>query len=131
MRSITKQAVTGFMNSKAKKYGKNMEVIQMVDADFIDGTGYSLHLHGNTIALRDDSVFFLTLAAHNTVTTRERLNGLLKYIGLDNVRFAQRNFAPVILRDGKVISEISDVEYITIEALTQLSLGNTDTLERL
>jgi len=131
MRNITKQSVTGFMNSKAKKYGKNMEVVQMVDADFIDGTGYALRLWGNTIALRDDCQFFLTLAGHNTVTTRERLNGLLQCYGINNVGFAQRNFAPVIVRDGKVIAEIRDIDYITFSALAQLSCGDTDTLERI
>ena len=108
-----------------------MEVVEMVDNDFIDGTGYALRLWGNTIALRDDCVFFLTLAGHNTVTTRERLNGLLSCYGIDNVRFAQRNFAPVIVRDGKVIADITDTDYIDLSALTKLARGNTDILERI
>ena len=65
MRKITKEIVAAFMNHKTKCIGNS----------YTDGT--ILYLHGNAIARhRCDGGIEVTTAGWNTVTTRERLNGL-------------------------------------------------------
>lgn len=65
MRKITKEIVAAFMNHEAKRIGNS----------HTDGT--TLYLHGNAIARhRADGGVNVTTAGWNTVTTRERLNGI-------------------------------------------------------
>lgn len=53
-----------------------------------DGT--TVYLHGNAIAWRGDGGYYFTLAGWATVTTRERLNGILNVMGAPQAGFSQR-----------------------------------------
>jgi len=80
--------------------------------------GTQIFLHGNLIAWRQSAdVIGLTLAGWNTVTTRERLNGVLNFYGI-GYRFAQRNFEPVIVIERDVI-EVGDFEAVYFDIATQ------------
>ena len=71
MRLITKQAVTAFMRDENFKKSNTI-----VDVSY---GSVGMYLHGNLIAIkkirRNDSIRIST-AGWNTMTTRERLNGL-------------------------------------------------------
>jgi len=74
--------------------------------------GQSIWLHGNAIAWKtfDADVIALTLAGYPTVTTRERLNGVLNFYGI-GYRFAQRNWEPVLVFERDCF-EIYDFEVV-------------------
>lgn len=64
--------------------------------------GKELRYHGNVIAYEDDKGdIILTLAGYNTVSTRLRLNNLLKLSHIP-ARFTQKDFAPYF--NGKLIN---------------------------
>ena len=66
MRKITEKIVTAFLDGNSLA----------IDNTMTDGA--DIRLHGNVIAYWDiDATVIITLAGWNTVTTRERLNGLL------------------------------------------------------
>lgn len=69
MRTITKESIDAFY--KMKKFKKrNMEVE-------ISSTCINLKLHGHTIAELDiNGDLYISTCGYNTVTTRDRLNGL-------------------------------------------------------
>ena len=67
-RQITEEIVKAFMNGTNKKIS-NSEV-------HADCTGVYMYLFGNLIAERVGERLRITLAGWNTVTTRERLNGI-------------------------------------------------------
>ena len=81
--------------------------------------GDTIWLHGNAIVWKtgDADVIALTLAGWNTVTTRERLNGVLNFYGI-GYRFAQRNFEPVLILERDVI-DISEFEPVHFNIATQ------------
>jgi hypothetical protein len=81
--------------------------------------GNAIWLHGNAIAWKtgDADIIALTLAGWPTVTTRERLNGVLNFYGID-YRFAQRNFEPVLIL-GRDVIEISEFERVHFDIVTQ------------
>lgn len=62
----------------------------------------ALYLHGNKIAEKREDGIYMSLAGWNTVTTRERLNGLAQVLGLE-ASFNQKAFEPYL--NGKRISE--------------------------
>jgi hypothetical protein len=65
MRKITREIVAAFMNREERR----------ISNSYTDGT--TLYLHGNAIARhRCDGDIEVTTAGWNTVTTRERLNGI-------------------------------------------------------
>lgn len=80
--------------------------------------GDAIWLHGNVIAWKtgDDDLIALTLHGWNTVTTRERLNGILNFYGI-GYRFAQRNWEPVLVFERDVIEIYDEDEtiYFNIE----------------
>lgn len=80
--------------------------------------GDSIWLHGNPIAWKtgDADIIALTLAGWPTVTTRERLNGVLNFYGI-GYRFAQRNWDPVLVfeRDVIEIYDENEIIYFNIE----------------
>tara|TARA_Y100001973_G_C5174532_1_gene321043 strand:- start:707 stop:1003 length:297 start_codon:yes stop_codon:yes gene_type:complete len=54
----------------------------------------NVYLHGNRIAqMHKDGTVYMSLAGWNTPTTRERLNGIAKVLGI-KARFSQKNFDP-------------------------------------
>ena len=101
MRKVTKQIIAAWANHKALTIGNTHT------------DGQTIYLHGNAIAWRTSADrFATTLAGWNTVTTRERLNGILSFYGIPD-RYAQRNFEPVIVigRDVTEISEYAPIEW--------------------
>ena len=72
--------------------------------------GRSVWLHGNLIAERGTTKTWFTLAGWPTVTTRDRVNGLLQLSGSD-YRVFQKN-GTQFLTNGKDVREIGDSEWI-------------------
>ena len=69
MRKITKESIKAFYNREPFK--KSNTIVENVEGVTI------LKLHNNTIAkLDENNELFITTAGWNSVTTRERLNGL-------------------------------------------------------
>ena len=69
MRKVTQQIAQAFIDGEIKQVGNTRT------------DGKAVYLHGNKIAEKRDNTVSLTLAGWNTVTTRERLNGLLTALG--------------------------------------------------
>jgi hypothetical protein len=81
MRKITQESVDAFMNARKFKKG-NMEVEVLTNVTI-------LKLHGNKIAYRyndPDRTLSITNAGWQSVTTKERLNGI------PDVSIHQKNF---------------------------------------
>lgn len=74
MRAITKDAVAAFYAGRNFKRS-NTEVCSH---HLYDGMTY-LYLHGNCIAKRDSRGVFVRHAGWRTLTTKERLNGILQH----------------------------------------------------
>ena len=83
MRQITNDAAQALKKGIAFKRA-NTEVVD-------HGTYRAMYLHGNKIAVRDGHELSLTMAGWGSVTTRERLNGILEVFGL-NARIYQEKF---------------------------------------
>lgn len=64
MRKVTREVTDAFFNRRPRKCGNTRT----------DGT--TIWLHGNAIAQWQGGELFITLAGWDTVTTRERLNGI-------------------------------------------------------
>ena len=81
--------------------------------------GETIWLHGNAIAWKagDTDTLALTLAGWNTVTTRERLNGVLNFYGF-KYRFAQRNWEPVLII-GRDVIDTGEFERVYFNLHTQ------------
>jgi len=116
MRNITADAAIAFINNKPFSKS-NTQVV-------VDDNEVSMLLHGNKIAWcnRKSSIPLETkscklkyvsgtsdeitrpkslrfdLCGWHTVTTRERINGLLHYYAF-NIKVAQRNFKPVLIQE--------------------------------
>jgi len=88
--------------AKAFKQGKKASAART----FTDG--HTVFLHGNRIAYIDDKGnLCITLAGWPTVTTRDRINGILDVFGLTRWGVAQRNHKQYLVKDGKPFMEIS------------------------
>ena len=101
MRKITKESIKAFCNREPfKKSNMIVEIIEGVT---------KLKLHNNTIAkLDENNELFITTAGWNSVTTRERLNGLSGVrLGTSKGQLYLNN----IPWDGKLIN-IKDYENI-------------------
>ena len=75
----------------------------------VEGDIVTMRLHGHVIARMNnkDNTLALTLADHNTMTTRARLNGILATLRrMENYRYTQKNFAAVF-HYGKEKHDIS------------------------
>ena len=92
MRKITRQAAEAFRDGRKFNSG-NTSVVVVNHGD--DSPTVRMYLHGNEIAARGNHLvcpgFLVTLADWPTVTTRERLNGLLSVMGYFQ-RFYQKNY---------------------------------------
>jgi len=69
MRKVTQETVNAFLKGEKKTIGNT----------FTDGK--SLYLHGNCIARKVDGKIYISNAGWQSVTTKERLNGLLDMLG--------------------------------------------------
>jgi hypothetical protein len=74
--------------------------------------GYSVWLHGNLIAERGKSKTGFTLAGWPTVTTRDRINGLLELSGSD-CRVFQKN-GTQFLTNGETVRELGEDEWVSV-----------------
>jgi hypothetical protein len=74
--------------------------------------GYSVWLHGNLIAERGKSKTWFTLAGWPTVTTRDRINGLLELSGSD-CRVFQKN-GTQFLTNGETVRELGEDEWVSV-----------------
>jgi len=74
--------------------------------------GYSVWLHGNLIAERGKSKTWFTLAGWPTVTTRDRVNGLLELSG-SVYRVFQKN-GTQFLTNGTDVRERGDSEWVSV-----------------
>lgn len=68
MRKITKEVVGAFNREEGKKIGNT----QSLEYQY----GVLLFLHGNRIAIKENGKLYVSLCGWDTVTTRERLNGI-------------------------------------------------------
>ena len=100
MRKITTEIVNAFMRGDSKTMGNTR-----TDGD-------AIYLHDNAIAWRDGRDVVITLANWGTVTTRERLNGLLNTIA-PHLGAVQRNHAQFIQnRQDNTLTPFDDVYVI-------------------
>lgn len=83
--------------------------------------GQSMFLHGNEIAFWNygdvTPKLCFTLAGWNTVTTRERISGLLELAG-SNWRVCQRDFLPYLtnVKTGKLVALCDTSRYFAPES---------------
>jgi len=101
MRKVTRETIRAFLAGKSRSVGNTST----------DGT--TLKLHGKVIAERRDGNVYVTLAGWGSSTTRERLNGLCKLLGLGHM-FRQKQFQQFygdrhILSTEWVLLEVKDV----------------------
>ena len=100
MRQVTEEITRAFLNGQRKAVSNSMT------------DGKSLYLWGNEIArFNSDGKLEISLCGYNTVTTRERLNGVLT-LGGYNLKVSSKNFTPMI--NGV---EISSNRYYVIDTL--------------
>lgn len=83
MRKVTRETARAFLAGKPKTVGNT------------ETDGQSYELHGNKIAWTHGNWRVLTLAGWNTVTTRERLNGILDLMNSE-WRLSQKDFSPIL-----------------------------------
>lgn len=90
MRKVTKEAATALLKQKNYR-NSNTEV---------HSNGQVMALHGNTIAMYDALEGTLTVrdAGWQTVTTKERINGVLEVFGI-NTKIVQSNHQWYILSE--------------------------------
>jgi hypothetical protein len=88
MKKITETIATAFAQGRNKSLGNTA------------ARDNAFYLHGNKIAEKREGGIYMSLAGWNTVTTRERLNGLAYVLGLD-ASFTQKAFEPYL--NGKRI----------------------------
>lgn len=80
MRKITEQAAMAFVCRRNFRQSNTQVIFK--DGGLASDT-VALLLHGNAIALREGGQLAISLAGWDTLTTRERLNGLLDVLGRD------------------------------------------------
>lgn len=85
MKKITETIANAFAQGAKKSVGNTMT------------DGNAVFLHGNKIAEWREDGLHMSLAGWNTVTTRERLNGIAQVLGL-KVGFTQKAFEPYLNR---------------------------------
>ena len=123
MRKVTQTAVANFLTGKTAKTA-NTEIRRFESG--YHGEVFTMRLHGNLIASREQKpqpMICLTLNGYNTVTTRERLNGILETIGKP-YRFAQRNHQAVIVwmdGDKQRKRRISTEEFYSLTDLDEMT----------
>ena len=122
MRKVTEKAVSNFLKGKTAKTA-NTEIRRFESG--YQGDVFTMRLHGNLIASREESpkMIRFTLNGYNTVTTRERLNGILEAIGKP-YRFAQRNHQAVIVwmdGDKQRKIQISSDEFYSLTDLDEMT----------
>ena len=103
MRKVTEQTVKAFLNDESKSVGNTMT------------DGGSLYLHGNKIAWRlPNGDIEINMCGWGSVTTRERLNGLLRMMN-SGFGISQRGYNQCLVgKNANVIRTISTNETINV-----------------
>tara|TARA_R100001163_G_C5056654_1_gene193096 strand:+ start:1005 stop:1328 length:324 start_codon:yes stop_codon:yes gene_type:complete len=103
MRKVTEQTVKAFLNNKLKSVGNTIT------------DGNSLYLHGNKIAWRlSNGDIEINMCGWGSVTTRERLNGLLRMMN-SGFGISQRDHNQCLVgKNANVIRTISTNETINV-----------------
>lgn len=120
MRKITERICNAFLD------GKRLTISNTLTEDA------TIWLHGNKIAYwLTDEILQISLAGYNTVTTRERLNGLLTTLG-SNWRIVQRDYRPYALNIGDNSGRGYCIRLIDIDwyGLTDMASGNHEWYSR-
>ena len=103
MRKITDTIVSAFMRGDARTVGNTRT------------DGNTIWLHDNAIAWRDGRDVVVTLAGWGTVTTRERLNGLLDVIA-PHLGIVQRKHEQYVQNmELDELTPLDDDEHFVIE----------------
>ena len=84
MRKITEQAAQAFINNTAFCLS-NTTVTS-------NGDTTVMILHGNQIAKMENGELYISCGGWTSVTTKERLNGLLECLDLSNLKVRQKDF---------------------------------------
>ena len=114
-RKVTHESVKAFLNGKAKK-------IKSTHTD-----GKALYLHGHKIAwvceepnpktgLKDIA---FSMCGWGTVTTRERLNGLLDALGYPQVGISQRKGEQWLVYKADKVQEICAYDTFTLSEINE------------
>ena len=85
--------------------------------------GYSVWLHGNLIAERGKSKLWFTLADWPTVTTRERINGMLNVFGYSDFSIGQKHTMQWLFHNGKKIRSVGEYEIMSLAELDELRVS--------
>ena len=83
MRKVTQESVSAFVEVRPFKSGNTRVEVR-------DGESF-LYLHDNMIAHRSNDTLFITTCGWSTNTTKERLNGVLRGMQIED-RISQKDF---------------------------------------
>lgn len=112
MRKVTESAAKAFQSVCAFRNSNTQ--VRCSDGEVV------MYLHGNRIAYRkvDSSVLHVTCAGWNTVTTRERLNGLLSILSIPFF-YRQKNYnCQLVDCKADLVFEDSDSQVFAIDLTT-------------
>ena len=91
------------MRKETQKIAQAFARGQAAKAARTETDGRTVWLHGNRIAQReDDGSVWVTLAGWGTVTTRERLNGICRELGVSH-GFVQRDHSQRVIVNGALL----------------------------
>jgi len=90
--------------------------------------GNTVWLHGNKIAHRqqdtyDHGLVQFTLAGWPTVTTRERINGMLNVFGYSDFSIGQKHTMQWLFHNGKKIRSVGEYEIMSLAELDELRVS--------
>ena len=132
MRQVSKYSAFAFLDRIVKRTGKNTEITFTGFVETNNKTGetttsgaYFMKLHGNDIACLQPiknkaSAIQISLAGWNTVTTRERLNALLRVMGKSNLHIVQHKHKPYLATfegNKRLLHPINDQRWYDVTEL--------------
>lgn len=129
MRKVTQRTMMNFAEG-VKATSGNTAVTGYTNAN--GHNVYEVHLHGNTIAHRDETGIWLNFKGYNTVTTRERLNGLIEICNFKNLYLVQHKFDLYLatFKDGKrLLKPLDENKWYEVYDLNQTAQAMRDNAE--
>jgi len=141
MRQVSKYSAFAFLDRIVKRTGKNTEITRTGFVETNNKTGetttseaYYMQLHGNSIAclqpteggynVKRSKAVHITLAGWNTVTTRERLNTLLRVMGKSNLHIVQHKHKPCLATfegNKRLLHPINDQRWYDVTELEHIA----------
>ena len=136
MRQISKYSAFAFLDRIVKRTGKNTEITRTGFVETDNKTGetttseaYFMKLHGNDIACLQPiknkaKAIHISLAGWNTVTTRERLNTLLRVMGKSNLHIVQHKHKPCLatfVGNKRLVLPINDQRWYDVTELEHMA----------